>query len=512
MKKRNVILHTAIASALLTMAGVSSAGTLATTFKTYASEVFGAGSAATAITPTPITYQFGVPVAANQVVSFYVKLSGGAKFVAGKVAPADLTCLDAASVAMTSITAAPKGVIVSGAPSTDGTYAVFSVNTGASGLNTNSTCTYIPQAASVDNANVALSASGGVITSTWTNDTAAVSLAAVPTGGTNFDTAGTHVGNIAQSAAAITATYIASSAFPFTPVGGAATGAAETKKINVAATPTAALFTVGSNGAATNTVNLGALLFAETAGIQDNGAGADYSILTKATATGLSAVITGDFSLAEAAAASKGVFLATDLACTAQIVAPAAGAVTYNTGKTTATISGGTRPTVNVPMYVCMTVKPTNTTAITPTAYSATASLAKTAATELATVVASTPLLATALNGSTVDVRSYIPAATVGYTSFVRVINTGSVTAPVTGVWLYENGTVGTYGTLIASLTAGGSTTLSSAQVEAALGAPTVIGGNRPRLRVAAATNALQAQSFFLTNANGNFSDVTGAQ
>ena len=503
MKKRNVILHTAIASALLTMAGVSSAGTLATTFKTYASEVFGAGSAATAITPTPITYQFGVPVAANQVVSIYVQLSGGAKFVAGKVAPADLTCLDAASTAITATT---------GAPSTDGTYAVFSVNTGASGLNTNSTCTYIPKGASVDNANVALSASGGVITSTWTNDTAAVSLAAVPTGGTNFDTAGTHVGNIAQSAAAITATYIASSAFPFTPVGGAATGAAETKKINVAATPTAALFTVGSNGAATNTVNLGALLFAETAGIQDNGAGVDYSILTKATATGLSAVITGDFSLAEAAAASKGVFLATDLACTAQIAAPAAGAVTYNTGKTTATISGGTRPTVNVPMYVCMTVKPTNTTAITPTAYSATASLAKTAATELATVVASTPLLATALNGSTVDVRSYIPAATVGYTSFVRVINTGSVTAPVTGVWLYENGTVGTSGTLIASLTAGGSTTLSSAQVEAALGAPTVIGGNRPRLRVAAATNALQAQSFFLTNANGNFSDVTGAQ
>ena len=502
MKKRNVILHTAIASALLTMAGVSSAGTLATTFNTYASEVFGAGSAATAITPTPITYQFGVPVAANQVVSIYVQLSGGAKFVTGKVAPADLTCLDAASTAITATT---------GAPSTDGTYAVFSVNTGASGLNTNSTCTYIPKGASVDNANVALSASGGVITSTWTNDTAAVSLAAVPTGGTNFDTAGTHVGNIAQSAAAITATYIASSAFPFTPVGGAATGAAETKKINVAATPTAALFTVGSNGAATNTVNLGALLFAETAGIQDDGAGFDYA-LGKATDTGLSAVITGDFSLAEAAAASKGVFLATDLACTAQIAAPAAGAVTYNTGKTTATISGGTRPTVNVPMYVCMTVKPTNTTAITPTAYSATASLAKTAATELATVVASTPLLATALNGSTVDVRSYIPAATVGYTSFVRVINTGSVTAPVTGVWLYENGTVGTSGTLIASLTAGGSTTLSSAQVEAALGAPTVIGGNRPRLRVAAATNALQAQSFFLTNANGNFSDVTGAQ
>ena len=31
-------------------------------------------------------------------------------------------------------------------------------------------------------------------------------------------------------------------------------------------------------------------------------------------------------------------------------------------------------------------------------------------------------------------------------------------------------------------------------------------------LRLTAPTNGMQAQSFFLTNANGNFSDATGAQ
>lgn len=504
MKKRNLAIHTAVATALLTLTGISNAGTLATTFKTYASEVFGAGSSATVITPTPITYQFGVPVAANQTVNFYVSLSGGAKFVTAAVAAVDFKCRDAANASVTATAAALAN---------DNTYAVFTFATGANGLNTNSTCTFIPQTGSVNNADSALSVNGGVITATFTSDANATAvLTGVPSGGTNFDSTGVRVGNIAQSAAAITARYIPSSSFPFTPSGGTAIGALETKRIDVSATPTGALFTVGSNGVASNRVNLGALLFSQTAGIQDDGTGADYT-LAKATATGLSAVITGDFSLAETAAASAGVFLATDLACTAQIAAPAAGAVTINAGKTTATITGGTLPTNNVPMFVCMSIKSTNTTVIPASAYTATASLAKTVNTELPNTVASSPLLTTSLNGQVVDVRSYIPASVVGYTSFVRVINGGSVAAPITGVWLYENGTLGTSGTLISSLPAGGSITLTAAQIEATtVGAPAVVGSNRPRLRISGATNAMNVQSFFLTNSNGNFSDVTGAQ
>lgn len=491
--KKNFVLKASVAALMALSAGSANAGSLATTFKTYASEVFGTGSAATAIQVAPLTYQFGVPVAAGQPIAIYVQLSGGAKFVAGKVAAANMSCLDAANA----VVAATTGVI-----STDSTYAVFEV-TPVAGFSTNSTCTYTPAAASIDNINVALSAAGGAVTATWTNDSGAAAVGGVPTGGTNIDTAGTHVGSIAQSAAAITGQYIASSAFPFTPVGGAATGVAETKKIDVAAATTAALFTAGANGVATNAVNLGAILFAETAGTQDDGTGVDYTI-AKATATGLSAVITGDFSLAEAAAANKGVFFATDLACTTQTAAPAAGAVTYNAAKTTATISGITRPTVNVPYYVCMTVSPTNTTAITPTAYSATASLAKTAATELANTVASSPLLTTALNGSTVDVRNYVPAAVTGWTQYLRVINTGTVAAPISVSVINETtGAVSNSVVVIPTLAAGAVANLTSTDIEAAVGAQAATA--RPRIRVSGPTNALEVQNMLFTP-NGSFS------
>ena len=508
MKNGNVILQAAIASALLAATASANAGALGTTFKTYASEVFGTGSNATAVTPSSMTYQFGVPVGASQTISLYTQLSGGALFVGGKVAVADLKCLDAANAVISSATVAPAGVVTSAAISTDSTYAVFTVNTGASGLNTNSTCTYIPQAVSVNNLASALSTSGGVVTATWTNDTGAAALGGVPTGGTNIDAAGTHTGNIAQSAAAITGKYIASSNFPFTPSGGGATGTAETKQIDVAASPSQSAFTAGTNGVATNRVNLGALLWTNTPGTQDDGTGADYTI-AKATATGLSAVITGNFSLAEAAAGSKGTFLASDLGCTAQIAAPAAAAVTYNTGKTTATISGGTIPTVNVPSYVCMSVSPTNTTAITPTAYSATASLAKTAATELADTVASTPLLATALNGSTVDVRTYVPAAVAGYSSYIRVINTGAVAAPFSAAIIDPvTGVTGASSVVISSLAAGAATTLTASQIEAAVGA--ISATSRPRIRITAPTDKMSVQSF-VTNPNGTFTTMHGA-
>lgn len=498
MKKRNAILHTAVAAAMLAMAGTASAGTIATTFKTFASEVFGTGSNATAIVPPPVTYQFGVPVAAAQAVTVYVSLSGGAKFVAAP-ATTDLACRDANNTA-----------IVTGAAalSTDSTFISFQV-TPPAGFSTANVCTYTFPATGVNNAAAALGTSGGVINATLTIDGGTASTAAVPTGGTNLDAGGTHTGPIAQSAAAITGRYIASSAFPFTPTGGTATGTAETKRIDVTTTPTATKFTTGANGAAVTAVNLGALLFSETAGLQvDAGGAADYTIAGKGAATGLTGVITGNFSAAAAQGANTGVFLATDLACTAGI---AAGTITLNTAKTEATLAGGTLPTVNVPNYVCMTIPAANTTTIVPTAYSATAKLAKTAATELSTDVASSSLLATQLNGTTRTVRSYIPVATVGYTSFVRVMNTGSVAAPVSAEFVNEDGTVSASGVVIANLPAGGSKTLTSAEIETAMGvapAATV----RPRLRLSAPTNALEAQSFFLTNANGNFSDATGAQ
>jgi hypothetical protein len=227
-----------------------------------------------------------------------------------------------------------------------------------------------------------------------------------------------------------------------------------------------------------------------------------YTIANSSTALTLGGTVTGAFKTGATG------LLTTDLACTAAIAAGSAGVL--NAGLTTLTFSAGTIPTTATPNYICLTA-PATVGAIPLTTPTASFTFTKTVATDAADTAAGT-LYGLANNGQTVDVRSYIPAVTSGYTSFVRVINTGAVSAAVTGQWLYQDGTTST-GAALTTLAAGGSVTLTSAQVETALGVPTAsIGGNRPRLRLTGPTNGLQAQSFILSNANGNFSDATGAQ
>jgi hypothetical protein len=168
----------------------------------------------------------------------------------------------------------------------------------------------------------------------------------------------------------------------------------------------------------------------------------------------------------------------------------------------------------SLPHFICLTT-PATTGAITVSAPTATFTITAanhTAITDAANSATGT-LYSMTQNGVTRDVRSYIPVAAAGYTSYVRIMNTGGVAATVTGQWLYEDGTSSTPATLITpALAINGAKTMSSTEIETALGAPATIGNNRPRLRLTASTNGLQAQSFFLTNANGNFSDVTGGQ
>jgi len=500
MDKRNLILQSAIALALATGAASAQAGTIATTFKTYASELFGTGSDAVAITPTAVSYQFGVPVASAQTIQIYVALSGGAKFVAGKVTGAgtDMKCVDAASVVVTGS---------AGAISTDSTYAVFTIATGGNGFSTNSVCTYTPLAASVNTLKTALSASGGAVTATWTNDTGAAALGGVPTGGTNIDTAGTHTGNIAQSANALNGAITASSAF-------AAVGeVVESKRINVAATPTSTTFDAPVAPLVTNTavgvVNLGKVVYTNAGGIQDDGTGADYTI-AKAVATGVGIVATGNF----AGVGTGGTVTATtDPACT--VTTGAGSLATLDAGKTTATFTGVTTQASAAPIYICYTDGVGATTAANPviptSAFNATSTLDLTAATDLDKTVAASPLYTLQLNGSTVDVRSYVPVGNIGYTSWVRVINTGSVAAPISGMFVNADGTAGASGTLVSSLPAGGSVSLNANQVEAQIGAPSGGAVSRPRLRVSAPTNGMQVQSF-ISNPDNSITDMTGAQ
>jgi alpha-tubulin suppressor-like RCC1 family protein len=120
--------------------------------------------------------------------------------------------------------------------------------------------------------------------------------------------------------------------------------------------------------------------------------------------------------------------------------------------------------------------------------------------------------LSGAQSGSSVDVRTYIPAANAagGYASLIRVINTGTTATPVSvAVIDGATGAVGTDGQLAASLPAGAAVTYTAQQVETALGAP-LPAGDRSRIRVTASTQ-IEVQSF-MSNPGGVITETVDFQ
>jgi len=119
-------------------------------------------------------------------------------------------------------------------------------------------------------------------------------------------------------------------------------------------------------------------------------------------------------------------------------------------------------------------------------------------------------LYAVRFNGQQIDVRNYVPVALTGWTTFLRIVNTGSIAAAVSGAFINETtGVVGTAGVLISSLPAGASRTLDSTQIEAVLGAQTATA--RPRIRITAPTNSMEVQTYVFTPA-GQFSIIHGTE
>jgi hypothetical protein len=103
-----------------------------------------------------------------------------------------------------------------------------------------------------------------------------------------------------------------------------------------------------------------------------------------------------------------------------------------------------------------------------------------------------------AQSGSTVDVRTYVPAvnANGGYTSYIRIINTGTTATPVSvAVIDGPTGVVGAAGQLTPSLPAGAAVTFTALQVETAIG-KLLPANDRPRIRVTASASTLDVQSF----------------
>ena len=129
----------------------------------------------------------------------------------------------------------------------------------------------------------------------------------------------------------------------------------------------------------------------------------------------------------------------------------------------------------------------------------------------------SSPAVATVVVGTTtvatVDIRTFIPASfsASGYTSYLRIINTGSAATPITVARIDEaTGAVSAAGVLTPSLAVDGAVTFTAQQVETALGMR-LTATERPRIRVNGVLSTIEAQSYML-QPGGLFEEVSAAQ
>lgn len=488
LKTRNVILSTAVASALLTMAGAANAGTLSTANTTFATENFGSTFAsATTVIPGAMTYTMSAATNVNSgsPIYFVVRLTNG-KFVTGPVA---------GSVKFAGT--APAGAYA-GTISNDKTtwQATITPTAGASlGIGAFS---YTPAAGeinSVGNLGTA-GTSVGVSVSVATASTSTTTLDSTNALPTTVD-APVATGNLATSANGIGATLDP-------------TMSAYAGRIDLTATPPSSGYR-NTAGTVLTAVALGSVQFKDTTGTQAQvgNSATDYTVASGSTSGAITNALI-DVTPGASQAFPLGATLSVDItnsACTTTTAATTAFTATTSVTKATITVPA-TSVISGTSIFVCMTAPSTGNTAspITPT-ITATLTPANTA--DLGRSISGTgfPLV---LNGSQVDVRNYVPAALTGWTNYLRIINTGSVATPITAAVINEStGVVGTAGTLISSLAAGAATTLSATQIEAVIGAQAATA--RPRIRIAGSTNGLDVQNFLFTP-NGSFSNAMGKE
>ncbi len=486
MKKRNVILHTAIASALLAMGfSAQASGTLTATAINFATQNFGATAPATlGITPGPITYTFNTPggivVNPTGAIIMYFRLGNGATFAA---APGT----GAFTGSITTLTPIPLTPTATAISTDKTTIAVTFTNSGGANatIGVGASVIFTPAAASVVGVNTTLATVGGVVSASASVSALAVAVNSVALPA-DLDGPAATAASIATAASAITGAVTAGGPTP------------ETQKIDVTATPSQAFLTLGANGQGTAKVNFGSFKFTNVALVKNTGGTVDYSIAANLAATGTGAVATGSFSSAGA------MTLTTDAACATALGAGSAGVL--NAGKTTATWTAATTAATTVPTYVCMTAN--GTTAIPVTTPTLTVTTTPTTGTDAVTGTSGT-LYALGLNGASIDVRSYVPAAAIGYSSFVRIVNTGSTAAPVSVAVIDQATGVAGSSAVLGTLAAGAAKTYLASDIEGAIGS--IAAGLRPRLRITAPTAALQVQSF-MSSPSGVFSDMSGGQ
>lgn len=507
MKKSNVILQAAIASALLAMAGAANAATgISVTSVKYANEQFAGTTPYAAVVAPTISVISATAIPAGSIITVVVELTGGVF----AVAQAGDTTANTAANKVDATTAMPLA-----APTCTMGSTTAGVTAAAAGVTA--------PTATASNANVvscqfttvnAVGIGGTVIRiatpsinaaglATTTNTVAATGTILV---GTVAAPVGAPVATAGTLEAASTPTTVATSGVGVTLSATAGTAG----QIDLTASPVASAFT----GAVSATVvDLGTVTATNGTAKLVAAGNAAYNVASKATTT-MTATVTGaaGFFAAlkttgtihlESVSCGGGVVLATS--ATFATNALAAAATTVSTPAAT--------PTAGTAYHVCMTIPASGTTSValiegTPTI---TATLGAAAAQDSVDTLASTALWPLAFNGQTYTVRNYVPAAATGYNTFVRVINTGAVSAAVS-VALKDDvtGVTGTSGVL-GTLAAGAATNFTPAQIEAVTGA--VAATSRPRLVITAPTNALNVQTFLAQPVGaGTITDMTGAQ
>jgi hypothetical protein len=257
-----------------------------------------------------------------------------------------------------------------------------------------------------------------------------------------------------------------------------------------------------------------------------------FNLVTNYAASTIAATVTGPTGFFNVANQTGGsVFLATNSTCAAalaggaasistngatatfSVAAPAAAAVT---GGDVGTVAPAATSSIVGPLFVCVKAPGTNAVQWTAGQPSITATLSETGVGTVS--IASTPLYNLLSNGGSAYVREYIPASVQGFTSYIRVINTGNVSANISAAVISDvTGKTGTSGVIATAVPAGGAVTLSSASIEAAIvaaggaapaGTSGATSGFRPRLFVSAPTT-IAVQSY-ISDANGSFSEVSG--
>lgn len=520
MKSHNKFLASAIAVAIGTLASSAFAGNMSTTTRYLATENFGPTQAATVtLTPAAVSYSIssagGVTVTSGQTITLYLRLSGTHTFTA---APA------AASFSKLAIGASGAPVtptVTLGTDANANTVAVTYTAAASTNLPANTAIVWTPAGGAITAVSAELATAGGNITISGSLDGNAVNTAAA-TLPSSQDPVAAPV-TIATSAQAITGAVQSSGEFTARAAALPATIAIvrEGKQIDLgAATGVATAFATPagfvSNTGGVLTVNLGSYTFTNNASVVPTTlSGAPYQLPAASTALAAPAGLFGNTTVTITPDTGKtfpiGATFALfrDANCTTGN-GTASGAVTALTASAPVNLTAANTYNTGLPSYVCMTVPGTLAGAISPITPTIAVSLAKTTGTDAANTIAATPGYALVNNGRQIDVTNYVPAAVEGWTQYLRVVNTGALTADVSAAVIDEStGLAGPSSVVISGLKAGATVNLTSADVEAKVGA--LAAGARPRIRITAPTTGMNVMNMLFTP-NGSFTNNSAQQ